>query len=231
MTYHKGNLRAGKATLYLQTEGISLGNIVKVEVREVEVLRRQWAQYPAAVSYRYKAPRQRNWRGSNSGYRPYLVVLAGWGHPDPQSPWETVSESPDVTVSKARHSGCSDGWTTDFDGWLSAYLAAHPRVKVLGDYRHTTGCDTYNVEAKSDFDAQQGESVRSQLVATGVDADVAAEAARLYVAHGAPRAAAFLCNEHDVMCTTGSGYRCSVSALVLSGGVVIEPEEYFAKAS
>jgi len=231
MSYPQGNLRAKKATIYVETEGICLGNIRKIEVSEVEVLRKSWAQYPSAVQCRYKQPRQRKWRGYTEGYRPYLVVLEGWGHPDPDSPWVTVSESSDVTVQKSRHSACSGEWGIDFDQKLAAYLEANPGVKVLGDYRHTTGCNPYDQGATSEFDAQQAESVREQLVAAGVDDDVATEAALLYVSSGPYRAAAFLHNDHDVSCTTGSGYRCSVSALQLADGVVIEPEPFFAKAS
>lgn len=223
MDHHKGNLKAGKATLYLQTEGICLGNILKVEVREVEVLRKPWAQYPAAVCCRYKQPRQRTWRGYTGGYKPYLVVLDGWDHPDPQSPWETVSDSPDVAVSRARHSSCSDGWTNDFDGWLAAYLEANPAVEVLGDYR---GCNTNDIEAKREWEAHQRKDVHSQLLNAGVDPSVATEAAQLYATHGQYMAASYL-NSHDVTCTTGGGYRCSVSALQLSNGVVVEPKSFF----
>lgn len=231
MSYPQGNFQAKKATLYVQTEGICLGNILKIEVREIQVLRREWAQYPSAVEYRYKKPRQRAWRGSVASYKPYLVVLEGWGHPDPDSPWVTVKDTPDVTVEESRYSSCSDGWGNDFDKKLAAYLEANPSVKVLGDYRHTTGCNTYEREPKSEFDAQQAQSVREQLETAGVEAEVAAEASRLYVEHGPHMAAAFLCNDNDVMCTTGRGYRCSVSALQLAGGVVVEPEPFFAKAS
>jgi hypothetical protein len=224
---YQGNLKHGKATLYFQGRGL-IGNVQKVEVREVEVLRRQWAQYPGAVDCRFKAPRQRNWRRYTEGYRPYLVVLDGWGHPDPQGPFDVISDEDGCTVSEARHSFASDGWTTDFDGWLAAYLEATPSATVLGDYRHTTGCNGYDASYKVTFDDQQVESVRAQFEAAGVPGNLAADVATFFV-HKSPNwAAGVLCQE-GYLCTTGRGRRCAEA--VLLNGHVIEPEPFFAEAA
>ena len=173
--HHQGNLKHGKATIFLQQSGFLLGSVVKVEVREIEVLRRQWAQYPGAVYCTYKEPRQKRSRRYIEGYHPYLVVLDGWGHPEPDSPWVNEHESNGCTVSEGHYSGCSAGWTSEFDQKLSVYLATHPEVKVLGDYRHTTGLDTSDVEAKAEYDAAEIESVRRQLVGAGIGESIAVE--------------------------------------------------------
>jgi len=220
---HQGNIRAKKATIYLTTEGISLGNVHKLEVREVEVIRKPWAQYPSAVQCKYLLPRKRNWSGRTGSYKPYIVVLEGWGHPDPDSPWVTIKEDSEVSVSESKYFSCSDGWETDFDRKLTSYLEANPSVKVLGDYRHTNGCNPHDpTPAKEHADHREQSMTRQFIERAGVDPETANKAAQLYVRHGAPHTAAFLSNAHDYMCTLHGP-----SALNFGYGVVIEPEPFF----
>ncbi len=99
------------------------------------VERREYAQYRNAVLARFRAPRQRNWRGSSQNPKPSLVVLDGWGHFDPQDDaFELISEDSNCVVKHSRHLSFSDEWRTDFDAALASYIEK-VGATVLRDYR------------------------------------------------------------------------------------------------
>jgi len=219
MTYNQGNFKAKKTTLYYSAEFFS--NVVKVEAREVEVVRKPWAQYAGAVVARYKEPRKRKSREYTGSYKAYLVVLEGWGHPDPADPcdWST-SETTGCLVGTSRYSSCSDGYEKDFDTKLDAYLAAHPEVVVLGDYRHTKGFNSYDAAASEPYLEWRRLDVARQLELAGVEPSVAAEAGRNFVNRSPQCAAGVLFNEHDVQCEVNG------LDLVLGDGTRVRPERF-----
>jgi hypothetical protein len=220
---YQGNLKATKVTLYIQLQGL-LGNIIKIQAREFEVLRRQWAQYPGAVVARWKAPRKRQWSSYSEGYKPYLVVLKGWGHPDPCSPWKTIGEN----VQQAHHSPFSDGWNNDFDEWLEDYLASNPKTRILGDYRHTKGCSGYDSTQKVEFENHQAESIQAQLEAVGVPHNLAVDVADFYLHKSANWAAGVL--EKEGFDSTVVSGKTRPEALYVNGQT-IEPEDFFSQAA
>jgi hypothetical protein len=179
MTHPQGNFQAKKATLYVKNE--FLGNVQRVEVREVRVSRQPWAQYKSAVICKYLLPRKRNWRKRTESYLPYLVVLEGWGHPDPASPWTNIQQGNGVTTSQGRHSSCSTAWDTDFDGELARYLEANPKAKVLGDYRHTQGCNTHDPAPAEEYLTGQIESLNEGLQGAGFPPELAHEVSTAFV--------------------------------------------------
>jgi hypothetical protein len=213
------NIRARKATLYVSNE--VMGNIEKIEVRAVEVVRKPWAQYASAVCYRYREPRQRRWRGYAQGYKPYLVVLEGWSHVDPSAPMEVLEESLGMTVSRSRYSFCSDEWIDEFDQILDAYLKANPKVRVLGDYR---GVSTHDPKIAQEYKTQQKHSIAKQLRSAGVSTKDARRASCDYVIKSPNWAAGWLC-EKGYNCTKVRG-RHRAEALRVNGKL-IEPEEFW----
>lgn len=218
----QGNIKTKKAaTLYIQSK---LGNIYKVEAREVEVLRRQFDKWPSAVDCHFKAPNKKNWHRYRQGYRPYLVILDGWGHPNPPPEWIDIKEDSECSVSQTRHSSCSEQWIANFDVWLSNYLKNNPSVKVLGDYRYTTGCNTHDLKAKVEYDNQQINSIGSQLRKIGVPRNLAIKIAELYFKKSPNRAAGAL-NEKGFSCTIARGklYFPKIETF-------IEPEKFFEAA-
>lgn len=220
---NQSNIKAKKATIYVQAG--MMGNIIKIQVREIEVLRKKWAQYKSAVCARFLLPRKRHWSSYNEGYHPYLIVLEGWNHPNLDSPWVNVEKKKDCTTSQARHSFCSDGWSNDFDAKIDAYLEANPKVKVLGDYRYTKGLNTTNTIDQQPFENQQIDSVHQQLIKAGVDHDLALEAAVAYVKKSANMSVGLLNDCGQYNCTVIRGEK-HFEAIYLDNNL-IEPEDYF----
>jgi hypothetical protein len=60
---------------------------------------------------------------------PEVVVLLGWGHPDPPGNYAVNVTAPVsgavsfVSDQGTRHAGCSPEWREEFDRFLAAYLA------------------------------------------------------------------------------------------------------------
>jgi hypothetical protein len=121
----------GKVTMYLMG---GLG-MVKVEAKECEVRVAPCAQYSRALHVTFKAPRQRNARGTVLTYKPTLLVLEGWGHPDPDSAFgEEQAADSGCVVSRSRYSSCDPRWASDFDAKIGAYIE-RTGAKVAADYR------------------------------------------------------------------------------------------------
>lgn len=218
MTYNQGNFKAGKATVYFKTE--FLGDVQKVEVREVAAVRKPWAQYDGAVEVTFKKPRQRKARQLLGSYRPFIVVLDGWGHPNPTDSYDWSKSSTGCTVGTSRYSSFSDGYLTDFDDLLAEYFANHPEVVVLGDYRCTKGFDPHDAAASEAYLEWRRLDVARQLELAGVKPNVATEAGRNFVNYSPQRAAGVLFNEHDVPCGV------SGLDLVLGDGTRVRPERF-----
>lgn len=122
--------------------------MAKVEATSLSVVVKPHAQYAAGVYVEYVPKRARKARCFVQAYRPSLVVLAGWGHPDPDSPFlpPEKTDDPDVTLAVGRYSSCDPRWESDFDAKLSAYLAK-TGVTVLHDFRgHDPGVRDYSKE-------------------------------------------------------------------------------------
>lgn len=113
----------GKVTMYFGSD-FGMG-IVKIEATRCDVEIKPYAQYAAGVFVEFVPKGKRKPRAFVQGYKPSLVVLEGWGHPDPESPWEpAVERGNGVSVQQSRYSACDPRWQGDFDAKLGAYLEA-----------------------------------------------------------------------------------------------------------
>lgn len=92
----------GKATLYVKgTLGIS-----KVEGRLESVDEH-------AIHFVPKGGRKARWYAAY--YYPFMMVVKGWGHPAPDSPWQAAdSSTPGVTVRRGQYRGHDPRWVSDF---------------------------------------------------------------------------------------------------------------------
>lgn len=129
------HVQTGPATLYIA--GDLFGTINKVEVREVEAWIGAYAQHARAVHCHFTPKGARRRRGIDpeapSGS---LLVLAGWGHPAPASMFgEERESSTGARVSTSRHRAFSGSWRAEFDAMIGTYLAEHPEVRVVADFR------------------------------------------------------------------------------------------------
>lgn len=139
MTQTKLNER--RVTIYLRGE--FFGNIHRIEASAYAVEVGRYAQYPAAVHCAFRPKGCRRVRGTAQGYEPSLLILDGWGHPEPASMMtEPESTSSGTVVQVSRYMSCSPEWQSDFDAMIGAYLVEHPEVTVVADYR---GHDTHTV--------------------------------------------------------------------------------------
>jgi hypothetical protein len=127
-----GETRMGKVTMYFQG-GFGMA---KVEASRAKIEVKPHAQYARGIYVDFLPKRARRERSFVQAYRPSLVVLEGWGHPDPDSAFLPAKPGgePGVTVSEGRYSACDPRWQSDFDAKLAAYLEASG-AKVLHDFR------------------------------------------------------------------------------------------------
>ncbi len=113
----------GKATIYRKSD--FFGVITKTEVRACEVERRPYAQYTNAIAVRLVKKGARKTRGFVETYEPYLLILAGHGHPDPAGMFdggEVENVTQGITAHKAKHAAFSGGYADDFNVMIEKYL-------------------------------------------------------------------------------------------------------------
>lgn len=121
----------------------------KIEAEWVHVTRHPFAQYVDAVFVEYLPRRKRKRRLMRITYRPKLVVLLGWDHPDLQQAWESTDE-PDLvkgavdlshlkfTGMRTKYVSADPRYEQDFEGALDAYLDGIPLAQLLLDLRGET---------------------------------------------------------------------------------------------
>lgn len=119
----------GKATLYIR----SMISIIKVEVNKVRSEVGPYAQYKSAVTLRYLPKGKRKERSMVETSHPSLVVLDGWGHPEPAGMWDESTTVDGMT--RGRYASCDPKMGSDFAEMLSSYLNKSG-ARVLLDLRN-----------------------------------------------------------------------------------------------
>jgi len=128
-----------KVTIYSRSD--FMGNIVKCEARLVEHGRRKYAQYDAAPFVKFIPKGKRKVRGILKGYNSYFVIIDGWGHPDPDSPWTELDHSGVLPTQRSLYSSCDSRWVADFENKLGEYLTSE-KVTLVADYRKGSPTET-----------------------------------------------------------------------------------------
>lgn len=120
-----------KITVYFDT---TFG-VAQIEAVLVTCGVRKYAQYDAAPFVEYIPKGKRSARVYIKGYKPYLLILEGHGHPKPEDMFlpPVMSES-GLAVSRTKYASFDDRWQSDFDKKIETYLET---CKVLFDYRFT----------------------------------------------------------------------------------------------
>lgn len=119
-------MNEGKVTLYVR----AMFGVTKIEATKVTIEIKPYAQYPEAVWVRFLPKGKRKLRETVQSYKPSLVVLEGWGHPDFTEMFHKVDGG-----FMTRYASCDPRWETEFDEQLAQYLAKMQNVQVLADYR------------------------------------------------------------------------------------------------
>lgn len=123
-----------KATFYRPSE-FGMG-YVKTELWLKEVGFMKYAQYNNAPYVVGTPKRKRTAYRWIKGYDPKMIVLEGWGHPDPPSGFTNPVVDP-VTgwdVKRSKHLCFDEAYDVEFDEELDSYLRENA-VQVLFDTR------------------------------------------------------------------------------------------------
>lgn len=131
-----------KVTIYSQSE-FGMG-VRRCEAKLEDVRVHKYAQYERGITATFIPKGKRKARQLTQAYGPNMVILEGWGHPEPDSmflPEEPSNVNPeDVMVARGRYSACDSRWQSDFNGKLAAHVE-RTGAKVLYDFRgHQPGC-------------------------------------------------------------------------------------------
>jgi hypothetical protein len=99
-----------------------MGNIVRVDCRELVIQVGKYAQYDRAISVKYLHKGKQKWAGVWATYDPFVVVVPMDKAIDPDSLFgdDELSSTPGVTVRKSRYSSFDPRWKTDFVSKLKA---------------------------------------------------------------------------------------------------------------
>lgn len=105
-------------TIYATSE--MMGHVVKWEGRLVDCGFVRYAQYPAVPSVRYIPKGKRNPSGFvKADSRPFMLVIAGHGHPEPASMFGDA----DATGCRTnRFQSFSREWTDEFNAMIAPVL-------------------------------------------------------------------------------------------------------------
>jgi hypothetical protein len=115
----------------------------RTEARDIIIQPGQQAQFAAAVIiiFTRKGTRKRLEMTICGGK---LVILEGWGHPQPPGIWDKgasvnliTERRTGITVTANASRNClgDSSWDAEFNVFLDHYLAAHSGVKIVADYR------------------------------------------------------------------------------------------------
>ncbi len=127
-------------TAYFQG-GMGMG-IIRVEGRLKDIGTRKYAQYNGAAYLHMIPKRKRKVRGYLQTYNPYMLVLAGVGHPNPEDGFNIIKDDGDVVVKQSKYMSFDPRWKEESDVQLDGYLENSEAI-VLADYRHTKGFSAY----------------------------------------------------------------------------------------
>ena len=113
-----GSSLYGKTTLYLIG---GMGNVTRVECREVRVWNAPYAQHQDAIHLQFVPKGKRNPRGIVLTYQPWFVVVEGQDGPDTGGIFgESTQEANGVSTAKSRYSSHDPRWVEYFEGRLEA---------------------------------------------------------------------------------------------------------------
>lgn len=118
-------------TLYV-TGGFGVS---RIEGKLIEHGRKKHAQYDAAAYVHILPKGKRKPIGYITGYKPSFLILAGHGHPEPDTGFVEKDIGDTGMVCKAsRYASFDPRYQSEFDAMIAAYLADKPGI-VVADYR------------------------------------------------------------------------------------------------
>jgi len=129
-----------KITIYSTSD--FMGNVTKIEGTFNDMGQKDYAQYNAAPFITFTPRGKRTAYIKRATYNPYLLVIEGWGHPQPADFLnEGTTDANGTTVRESRYRSFDDGYKTDFDSIINPYLSGKD---VIMDIRQTVGTNIMN---------------------------------------------------------------------------------------
>jgi len=119
-----------KVTIYYQGD-FGMG-INKIEARDFEFIRKPYAQYPEALYLYYvrKGCRKRLGFVRTSGE--FLLVLDGWGHPEPAETFTNeYTGASGLVCQESRYTSFDESWTTEFMRMITQYMERKKNITVI----------------------------------------------------------------------------------------------------
>jgi len=127
-----------KVTVY--TTGEFMGNIIKTEMRLINYGLESYAQYDNVPFVVGTPKRKRSPRKFFETITPYILIVDGWGNPEPDGIYDggtVLQDNASVKVERAKY-GTSDGfgcYGRDFDILINKCIE-DGSVTVIKDYRN-----------------------------------------------------------------------------------------------
>lgn len=118
------------------------GGIVKNEILLHEIGRKDYAQYKDALYVTYTPKGKRTSYIKRLTYSPYVLILKGWNHPEPEEVMVKVSEGNGMTVSESRYATHDERFRTDFDMLIENYKLQPDQIIL--DVRNTVQTEIVN---------------------------------------------------------------------------------------
>lgn len=119
-----------KATIYMG----DLWGYDRVEASNVTWRFESYAQYENVGRVEY-TPRGKRKRKTAMATATPVIILEGWGHPDPPRKWGPIEQFDEFTTTQTtRRLACDPEWEHEFQAFLDGYLAGSG-TRVLQDFR------------------------------------------------------------------------------------------------
>jgi len=125
------DLNKQKVTIYFR----SMMGYRKVEARAFAVESGTYAQYSNVKIVKFLEPRKRKARAMRDTGGTNIVILNGWGHPNPDDGFTAPEVTPTgCIVRKSRHACFSPAYDAEFNEFMTDYMARE-EVEVILDNR------------------------------------------------------------------------------------------------
>ena len=174
MVKHTKNMKNKENQITVYWTGEFFGSVIKKEGTLIEHGTRKYAQYNNAPFVKMIPARKRNGVMIAKEYNPFILVLEGVGHPEPEGMWKSSQPVNGVTVTESRYSSFDDRWVTDFDKMIDAYVAEN-KVKVIADYRYTKGFSSHSKTMSTGSSENSHDAYVDQLKSKGLNEEQVSE--------------------------------------------------------
>lgn len=129
-----------KATIYTTSE--FFGNLVKHEVDLTNAVFEPYAQYKESLRLVFIPKGKRKALQIRKTYNPFVLVIKGHGHPNPEELMKVIKETEDCKISQSKYASFDERFAQEADELLASIITPQ---NLLIDVRHTQGTKIINL--------------------------------------------------------------------------------------